>query len=391
MKPREMGPGIYSVGAADWERRLFDSLIPLPEGTSYNAYLVTGSEATVLFDTVDPRKTHVLLENLAGVERLDYVVLHHAEQDHSGSLGAIVDRFPGARLICSPKAAEILGTHLRIATESFTTVEDGEEISLGNKTMRFLHTPWVHWPETMCTYLVEDKVLVTCDLFGSHLATSDLFVREAEVIPAAKRYFAEIMMPFRPAVKRNLDKLAPLPVDLIAPSHGPAYADPSVIVAAYRDWVEGPPKNLAVIPYVTMHGSTLAMVERLTAGLIDKGIKAEPFDLSVVDLGGLATNLVDVATIVVGTPTVMLQPHPVVMSAINLVGVLRPNVKFLSVMVSYGWSSKAVETIASMTAGLKAEIIEPVVVKGLPGPDELALVDALADAIAAKHAEAGLL
>jgi flavorubredoxin len=390
MKPREIRPGVYWVGAVDWDRRLFDALIALPEGTSYNSYLVVGSEATVLFETVDPTKTDLLLDSLRNVERIDYVVLQHAEQDHTGSVGAVLERFPEARLLCSPKAVELLAAHLHIPAESFTAVEDGQELSLGGKTLRFFHTPWVHWPETMSTYIVEDKVLLSCDLFGSHLATSDLFGLEEEVMPAAKRYFAEIMMPLRAAVKKNLDKLTPLDIEVIAPSHGPAYGNPGAIIAAYREWVEGPPKNLVVIPYVTMHGSTLVMVERLSARLVELGVKVERFDLTSADLGRLATFLVDAATIVVGTPTVLTNPHPAVMSALYLVNVLRPKTKFLSVVASYGWASNAIETIASMMSGLKAETVEPVLVRGLPCPDDLLLVDRLAESIAAKHAEAGL-
>ncbi|MFH0916505.1 MAG: FprA family A-type flavoprotein [bacterium] len=390
MKPREVRPGVYWVGAVDWDRRLFDSLIPLPEGTSYNSYLVRGSEKTVLFDTVDPAKTQVLLDNLQGVDRLDHIVIHHVEQDHSGSLPVILARHPEARVLCSPKAIDLLVTHLHVPADALTPVEDGEELSLGDKTLRFLHTPWVHWPETMSTYVAEDRILLSCDFMGSHLATSDLFGREEEVLPAAKRYFAEIMMPFRAAVRKNLDKVEPLGAEVIAPSHGPLYGSPQLIFDAYREWVDDPPHNLVVIPYVTMHGSTLALVERLTAALTERGVKVERFDLSSIDLGRLATSLVDAATIVVGTPTVQTNPHPSMMSALYLAAALRPKVRFLSLVATYGWASNVVETVASLTAGLKAEMIEPVLIKGLPRPEDLTLVDELAATIAAKHSAAGL-
>jgi flavorubredoxin len=390
MKPREVRPGVHWVGAVDWDRRLFDALIPLPEGTSYNAYLVRGSERTVLFDTVDPSKTQVLLDNLQGVDRLDHIVIHHVEQDHSGSLPVILARHPEARVLCSPKAVDLLVTHLHVSADALTAVEDGEELSLGDKTLRFIHTPWAHWPETMSSYIVEDRILLSCDLFGSHLATSDLFGREEEVFPAAKRYFAEIMMPFRAAVKKNLEKVESLGLDVIAPSHGPLYRRPGFILDAYREWVDGPPQNLVVVPYVTMHGSTLALVEHLTDALTERGVKVERFDLSSVDLGRLAASLVDAATIVVGTPTVLTNPHPAVMSALYLATALRPKVRFLSLVGSYGWASHVVETVASLTAGLKAEIIEPVLIKGHPRPEDLRLVDELAATIAAKHASAGL-
>ena len=390
MRPREIVPGVYYVGAVDWDRRLFDALIPLPEGTSYNAYLVQGSEKTVLFDTVDPSKTEVLLEYLEGVENLDYIVIQHAEQDHSGSLPVVMSRYPKARVLCSPKAIDLLATHLHVPAEALTAVADGEELSLGDKTLRFLHTPWVHWPETMSTYLVEDRMLLSCDLFGSHLATSDLFGRDEEVLPAAKRYFAEIMMPLRPAVRKNLEKLGTLDLDAIAPSHGPIHGHPSVIMNAYRDWVDGPARNLVVIPYVTMHGSTLALVEHLTGALAVRGVRVERFDLSTVDLGRLAVAMVDAATLVVATPTVLTNPHPAMMSALHLIGALRPPVRHLAVLASYGWASNVADVVISLTAGLKAEMMEPLLVRGSPRAEDLSRVDELAAAIAARHAEEGL-
>ncbi len=205
----EIKSGIYPVGAIDWDRRLFDELIPLPDGTSYNAYLIRGSERAALIDTVDPGMSEVLIDNLKklNVSKLDYVIANHAEQDHSGSLPAILNIYPEARVVATPKCKSMLMDLLLIPEDKFNPVDDGETISLGDKTIRFIHAPWVHWPETMFTYLEEDKILFTCDFLGSHLATSDLFVTdEATVYEAAKRYYAEIMMPFRTAIKKNLEK-----------------------------------------------------------------------------------------------------------------------------------------------------------------------------------------
>jgi flavorubredoxin len=390
MKLRELRTGVSNVGAVDWDRRLFDSLIPLPEGTSYNSYLIQGTDKTALVDTVDPSMTPVLMRQLEGVQRIDYAIIQHVEQDHSGSLPAVLERFPEATVLCSARAVDLLATHLHVAGDFVKVVDEGDEVALGGKTLRFVSTPWAHWPETMSTFLVEDAILFSCDLFGSHLATSDLVGTEEEMFSPAKRYFAEIMMPFRPMIKKNLDKIEPLAAQVIAPSHGPAYPRTEFILEAYRDWVEGPPHNLVLIPFVTMHGSTAVMVDRLTRALIDRGVKVERVDLQGVDLGRLATFLVDAATVVAATPTVVTNAHPLMVSALYLANALKPKVRFLSAMVTYGWATSAVEQIGSLTGGLKAELIEPVVVKGLPTADDLARVDALADAIAAKHAEAGL-
>jgi flavorubredoxin len=391
MEPREIRPGVFWVGAVDWDRRTFDSLIPLPEGTSYNSYLVRGSGKTVLLDTVDPTMTHVLLDRLRGLERLDYIVVQHVEQDHSGSLPAVLARFPGARVLCSARAVDLIATHLHLPVEDLVTVvADGEELSLGDKTLRFVYTPWAHWPETMSTFLVEDRVLFSCDMFGSHLATSDLIGRDEELYPAAKRYFAEIMMPFRPMLRKNLDKVEPLDAELIAPSHGPIYGRPGLVMEAYRDWIDGPPHNLVLLPFVTMHGSTAVLADRLTGALIDRGVKVERMDLQGVDLGRLTTALVDAATVVAATPTVMTRPHPLMVSALYLANALKPKVRFFSALVTYGWATSAPEHLTALVADLKAEPIEPVIVKGSPTVDDLLRVDTLAEAIAAKHSEAGL-
>jgi flavorubredoxin len=386
MKARKIRENVYWMGAVDWDRRLFDALIPLPDGTSYNAYLIRGSDKTVLVDSVDPAKADTLLYQLQTVPQVDYVIAHHAEQDHSGSIPLVLERYPKARVIATPKGVEMLIDHLLIPEERFIAVADGETLSLGDKTLTFIHTPWVHWPETMVTYLAEERILFTCDFFGSHLATSDLYVTdEARVYEAAKRYYAEIMMPFRRIIQRNLDKLEGYQVDLIAPSHGPTYDRPTFILDAYRDWISETPKNVAVIPYVSTHGSTAKMVEYLVAALTEKGVTVHQFDLTVTDIGKLAIALVDAATIVIGTPTIHVGPHPAVFYAAYLANALRPKVRFASIVGSYGWNSKAVEQIAGLIPNLKVELLEPVMCKGYPREADFTALDRLATEVAEKH------
>lgn len=391
---RQLKPNVYAVGAIDWDARLFDRLIPLPDGTSYNSYLVRGSEKTVLLDTVDPAKTDTLLGNIAnvGTDKIDYIVAHHAEQDHSGSLPDVLLLYPDAKVLTNPKCRDMLMDLLDIEDEQFVTVEDGQEISLGDKTLKFVYTPWVHWPETMSTYLVEDKILFSCDFFGAHLAASSLFVDdEALVYESAKRYFAEIMMPFRKQINSNLAKLGKLQIEKIAPSHGPVYDKPGLIIDAYKDWVSDNVKNEVVVAYVSMHGSTGKMVSHFVEALIERGIKVRQFDLATVDIGKLAMALVDAATIVIGSPTVLVGPHPCAAYAAFLANALRPRTKFASIIGSYGWGGKTVEQLAAMMPNLKAEIIEPVLAKGEPKDADFAALDKLADKILAKHKQTGLM
>ena len=393
MKPRKLKVNVYWVGAVDWDRRLFDELIPLPDGTSYNAYLVKGSEKTALVDTVDPTMANVLIDNLnqLDVKNIDYIIANHAEQDHSGSLPQILKLYPNATIVATPKCKSLLMDLLLIPEYKIMTVENRETLSLGNKTLEFINAPWVHWPETMLTYLREDKMLFTCDLFGSHLATSDTYVTdEATVYEAAKRYYAEIMMPFRMVIQKNLEKIRDLQIDVIAPSHGPIYDKPEFILEAYGDWVSSPPKNTVVLPYISMHGSTKKMVEYFVAALVERGITVKQFNLAKTDIGKLAMALVDAATIVIGSPTVLVGPHPNVVYAIHLANALRPKLKFASIIGSYGWGGRMVEQIKGMVSNLNVELLKTVIVKGFPREEHFRALDQLADEILNRHKEHNL-
>ena len=392
MKPREIKRGIYWIGAIDWDRRLFDSLIPLPDGTSYNSYLIKGSEKTALIDTVDPTMEQVLVNHLdeLKVKNIDYVVAHHAEQDHSGSIPWVLEKYPRAKVVCTPRCKGMLIDLLLIPEDRIITVEDKETISLGDRTLEFIHAPWVHWPETMLTYLKDDKILFTCDFFGSHLATTDLYMTdEGQVYEAAKRYYAEIMMPFRTNIQKNLEKVKAYKIDIIAPSHGPMYDKPGFIMEAYHSWAFGEPKNIVVLPYVSMHGSTRRMVEYLVGALAQRDVTVKQFDLTVTDLGKLAAALVDAATVVIGTPTVLAGPHPNAVYAAFLANALRPNLKFASIIGSYGWGGKTVEQLVGMLPNLKVELLDPILCKGYPREADFKALDNLAEAIAQKHEEQG--
>ncbi|MFC2020998.1 FprA family A-type flavoprotein [Chloroflexota bacterium] len=390
MKPREIKPGVYWVGAIDWDRRLFDALIPLPDGTSYNSYLVRGSEKIALIDTVDPTMQDALISHLAelNTNKLDYVIANHAEQDHSGSIPLVLERYPEAMVITNPKCKDMLIDLLMIPEERFITVQDKEIVSLGDKTLEFIYTPWVHWPETMSTYLKEDKILLSCDFFGSHLATTNLYVTdEWRVHEAAKRYFAEIMIPFRTSIEKDLEKINDYTIDIIGPSHGPLYDNPEFITNAYNHWVFDEPKNMVVLPYISMHGSTHKMVDYMVEALTQRGVAVQQFDLAATDIGKLAAALVDAATIVIGTPTVLAGPHPGVVTAVFLANALRPKLKFASIIGSYGWGGRTVELLTGMMPNLKVELLEPVLSKGFPGEADFKALDNMAATIAEKHKE----
>lgn len=387
MAPRVLAPGVYAVGAIDWDRRLFDELIPLPDGTSYNAYIIKGSEKTALLDTVDPTKTKVLLDNLKelAIDKIDYVVAHHAEQDHSGSLPKVLEIYKTAKVVTNPKCRDFLKDLLLIPDERFIAIDDRQTLPLGGKTLEFIFAPWVHWPETMFTYLREDKILFTCDFLGSHLAASELLVTDAaKTYESNKRYFAEIMMPFRTSIKTNLEKIKDLELKLIAPSHGPVFDQPQFIIDAYQDWISDKVKRKVIVPYVSMHGSTGIMVDYLVKKLTEKEISVKPFNLSRTDMGELAMTLVDAAAVVIGCPTILSGPHPLVFNAAYLVNILRPKTKFISIVGSYGWGGRMVEELVGLLKNLKAETLTPVIARGYPKSEDFAALDSLAAALAVK-------
>jgi len=388
MAVKEIKKDIYWAGAIDWDRRLFDELIPLPEGTSYNSFLIKGQKKTALIDTVDPTKEDDLLDNLDDleIENLDYLVVNHAEQDHSGTVPLLLEIYPEAKVVTNEKCKKMLMEHLLIEEDRIITVKDDDTLSLGGKTLRFIFAPWVHWPETMLTYLEEDKILFSCDLFGAHLADSNLWVDdEPRAYLSAKRYYAEIMMPFRKNIKKHLERLKDLEIDTVAPSHGQIYSHPEFILSAYREWISDEVENEVIIPYVSMHGSVEEMVYILSEELMRNGITVKLFNLSKTDIGTLAIALVNAATIVIASPTVLTGAHPLVVSAVYLANALRPKLRYASIIGSYGWGGKMLENISAMIGNLEAEILSSVIIKGYPKEEDYKSLIKLAGEIAEKH------
>ena len=295
-------------------------------------------------------------------------------------------------MVTNKRCKEFLTDLLLIPDEKFKTVEDMETLSLGNKTLQFIFTPWVHWPETMVTYLKEDRILFSCDFFGSHYATSDLFVDDNnKVYDPAKRYYAEIMMPFRAVITKNLQKLDGYDFDMIAPSHGPVYKDTNFIINTYKDWVSDSVKNEVVVPFISMHGSTSTMVNYFLDSLIEKGITVTPFNITQTDIGKLSMALVDAATIVIGSPTVLAAAHPTIIYAVSLVNVLRPKFRFASVIGSYSWKGKMLEQIKDNLSNLKFELLDPVIAKGYPKDHDFKELDRLVNDIVSKHKSLNLM
>ena len=376
VKTVELAPGIRWVGVEDWHRRVFDALMPLPYGTSYNSYLVTGSEKVAVIDTVNPGFEQELLAKVSSivpVERIDYLIMNHAEPDHAGNIPRVLDAAPNARLLTTAKGADLAEALYRVPENRRLVVKEGDTISLGGKTLKFIEAPWLHWPETMFTYAMEDKALFSCDFFGSHIASDRLFDDEVGdiLIPEAKRYYADIMMPFTRMVAGGLNKVASLDVKIIGPSHGPVHRNPQHIITAYEKWCRGRLEPKVVIAFLSMWGSTKKLAEPLINAISQEGVEAVPYDLSVADTSHIARDLVDASAIVLGAPTVLGGLHPVAAYALMLVKALRPRLKMAAYFGSYGWSGGAANQAKSLLEPAGMEIIGALEIKGTPGEKEL--------------------
>jgi len=383
----ELADNVFAVGVKDWSRRLFDALIPLPEGTTYNAYLVKGDRHTALIDTVNPGFEDELIQRIATVgdpTALDYVVMNHAEPDHANAIPRLLEMNPQATLLTSRKGAEVVQDMFTVPEDRIRPVADGEMLDLGAKTLRFIEAPMLHWPETMFTYLVEEGILFPCDFFGAH-ATYGWYADENEhTLQAAKRYYGEIMMPYAKMGARALEKISSLDIRQIAPSHGPVHRDPADILDLYRRWTAGVTEEKAVAVYVSMWGSSERFTKAIVEVLESNGIRVALYDATVADLGELAADLVDARAVVLGAPTVLNGLHPLALTAAYLVKALKPPVKYGVYVGSYGWGGGALKQVQELLGTTKIELVGAFECKGRPTPADMQAVVQLGEELAAK-------
>ena len=369
----EISEDVHWVGVKDWNRRMFDALIPLPQGTTYNAYLVQGKEKTALIDTVNPgfeKELAAKVNQVTNLADLDYLVMNHAEPDHAGAIPYVMEISKDARLITTEKGAKMAHVYYEIPEARITTVQDWDVIELGGKTLKFIEAPWLHWPETMFTYLVENRALFPCDFLGSHTAFGFYDDEVEELIPFAQRYFGEIMMPFSKMGKKALEKIDDLDIELIAPSHGPIHRNPERILAAYRKWTARETREKVILVYVSMWNSTEAMIKAMVETLLGEDIEVGLHNLVNADIGDIARDLVDSRAIVLGAPTVLGGMHPAAIYAAHLVRALRPPLKYGAVLSSYGWGGGAVKQAAEILGPTKIEVVGTLEVNGPPSADD---------------------
>ena len=380
----EIKKDLYSVGSKDTNRKIFDSLFPLKKGTTYNSFLIIGSEKIALIDTVDPKKKEDLLSNLnsLNVKNIDYIISNHSEQDHSGSIPFVLEKFPNAKVVVSRAGRVFLKDLLNLKDEQFIIVNDNDELSLGNKTLRFIMFPWAHWPETMLTYLIEDKILFTCDVFGAHYSDEKIWY-DKEVYDFTRQYYAEIMMPFREVIAKNLKKLNNLDIKLILPSHGPFHRGREV-VEFYDKWTnENDLSNEVTIIYISMHNSTEIAVDYLTKQLTRNNIKVNKVNVSGGDISNVMKNLIDPKTLVIATPTVMNNAHPIMLLISTLIKAYHPKIKNTAFIITYEWSTIADKFLSETFNSYNN--LATIKIKGKPDEQDLTRIRELANMILNKN------
>jgi flavorubredoxin len=365
MRPVEITKGIYDVGVIDWNIRDFHGYSTY-RGTSYNAFLIV-DEKIALIDTVKKNYSDQLLDNISKIidpKKIDYVISNHTEMDHSGGLPRVMHKVGEDKpLYCSKMGAKNLARHF-FQKWNYHPVGTGEELSLGSRTLTFLETRMVHWPDSMFTYLKEDKILFSSDGFGQHYAGHERFDDQVgdDIMLHAKKYYANILLLYSPLILKLLDTVAQLglEIDMICPDHGIIWRkDPGKIVNAYAKWAKQEQEKKAVVIYDTMWHSTEAMADEISAGIAAEGVSVRPIHIRSSHRSEIMTEVLDAAAVVVGSPTLNNQLFPTVSDFLVYMKGLKPLNKIGAAFGSYGWSGEAVKLINKELEAMKFDIIDP--------------------------------
>ncbi|WP_295587844.1 FprA family A-type flavoprotein [uncultured Lamprocystis sp.] len=386
----EIAPGVHWIGALDPSLRTFDIILRTANGTTYNAFLIRGDAGVAVVDTVKLEFADEFfrrLESVADYSEVRVIVLNHLEPDHSGALPELMRRAPQARLYISTRATSMLKAVLKPKDSDrpfeYETVGTGDEVSLGNRTLRFLHTPFLHWPDTQCTYLVEDGVLFSGDVFGCHYCDSRLYNdRVGDFRFSFDYYYAHIMRPFKAHVMDALKLIEPLRLMMIAPTHGPILRDrPRRYVTHYRelstsslvDQIDNEERSLVVF-YMSAYGSTARMAEAIRAGAEEEaGVRVSLYDLEGGETEPFVDLIEEANALAFGSPTINGDAVKPVWDLLSSLAVVNLKGKLGAAFGSYGWSGEAVRMIEDRMRGLKMRVpVAGLRLKLIPTDEELA-------------------
>ncbi|MFQ5841383.1 MAG: FprA family A-type flavoprotein [Thermodesulfobacteriota bacterium] len=371
----ELKSGIYWVGAIDWNIRNFHGY-STRKGTTYNAYLIIG-EKIALVDTVKAPFYGEMLERINQIiapEEIDYLIVNHVEMDHSGSLPLIREMLPRVQILCSPRAEGELRQHYG-EEGPLKVVKTGDVLELGRKALTFVEIPMVHWPDSMVTYVKEDKVLLPNDAFGQHIATSERFDDELgwEIIhPELTKYYANIVMPYGNQVLRALEALKGIEIEVIGPSHGLIWRKYTPqLVATYEGWAKGETEERALIVYDTMWGSTEKMARAIDRGLTEEGIPTKMYRLGCSDMSDIVKEVLEARGLLLGSPTLNNGIFPTVAEFSTYIKGLRPKGRIAATFGSYGWGMGATKTLTADLQAAGMEVVEELQVNFVPTGETL--------------------
>lgn len=378
----ELKKGIDYVGILDRDLRVFDIIMETEFGTTYNSYVVKGAQKTALIETAKAKFCEEYLKNIEAVVdigKIDYLVMDHTEPDHAGSAAKLLELNPEIEVVATTGAINFLGQIMNKPFKSHA-VKEGEELDLGGRTLRFMIVPNLHWPDTMYTYLPEDKILFTCDSFGSHYCCEGILRSRVEneegYLRAAKYYFDNILGPFKPFMNKALDRVEGMDIDMICPGHGPVLdTGLKEFFQTYREWskVENPnPNKTVVIAYVSAYGYTGMMAKTIAEAIRAEGVDVHLYDLVTDDQSGLSADLLHADGILLGSPTILsdaLKP------IYDLSSTMLPTIhggKQAAAFGSYGWTGEAVPNLTQRLQQLKMKVSDGLRLRFRPSADELA-------------------
>jgi flavorubredoxin len=383
MSAVKIAENVHWVGITDADLEVFDIIMPLQKGTTYNAYLVCGSEKAALIDTVKREfsdQFFAAIEEIMPVAEIDYLIVNHTEPDHSGSMTEFLRRAKQAKIICAASAVPFVKNVLNSETD-LTGIKDDYQLDLGGKKLTFKLTPYMHWPDTMMEYLEPDGVLFSCDGFAAHLCPEEIIQSEPseEVNFQFQYYFDVIMRPFTGYIRRNLPKLDGFDIRAIAPSHGPVLTDtPRKYIDHYRQWTadkaEG--RNQVTIFYASNYGNTARLAERIGASLEKEGFTAPLVDITTCDPETAKEHIESSRAVLIGTPTFNGDAVKPVWDLVSYFSTVYSIGKKAAVFGSYGWGGEGIKLVAERLAGLKLKVFEENFrARLVPSEEELADLD----------------
>ena len=367
---------VYWVGAIDWPIRDFHGYTT-DRGSTYNAYLILANDITLVDTVKAPFRDEMFarIRSVVDPSKIRYIISNHSEMDHTGCLPEAAAWIKPEKIFASANGVKALEAHFHGAVHA-TAVANGQELSLGNKTVRFIETKMLHWPDSMFSYLVEDQILFSQDGFGMHLASTERFddqIDRGTLLYEAAKYYANILLPFAPMVSLALKKADTLPLKMIAPDHGPVWRrDIDLIVDLYATWAAQRPGRKAVIVYDTMWGSTAAMAKAIEDGLVAEGVSVKNMRLKENHRSNVATELLGAGALIVGSPTLNNQMYPTVADMLTYLKGLKPKNLVGAVFGSYGWSEAAVRQLTDAMNDLQIKLVaDPLSVQYVPDQEAL--------------------